>query len=89
MTELLARLRAVMRRIRPSLADDMVTVGDIELDRVARVVGQLDLGGARGAEGEGDFFAGGDARLSRGEAADAGRVRRQASSSSASIFRPS
>jgi len=38
MTELLARLRAVMRRIRPSLADDSVTVGDIELDRVAHRV---------------------------------------------------
>ena len=35
MMELLARLRAVMRRIRPSLAEDVVTVGDIEMDRAA------------------------------------------------------
>jgi two-component system phosphate regulon response regulator PhoB len=35
MTELLARLRAVMRRIRPSLAEDIVQVGDIEMDRAA------------------------------------------------------
>ena len=33
MTELLARLRAVLRRIRPSLAEDVITVGDIEMDR--------------------------------------------------------
>jgi two-component system phosphate regulon response regulator PhoB len=38
MTELLARLRAVMRRIRPALADDKVTVGDIIVDRVAHRV---------------------------------------------------
>jgi len=38
MTELLARLRAVMRRIRPSLADDTVAIGDIEMDRVAHRV---------------------------------------------------
>ena len=38
MTELLARLRAVMRRIRPSLADDVVQVGDIEMDRAAHRV---------------------------------------------------
>ena len=38
MTELLARLRAVMRRIRPALADDKVTVGDIVVDRVAHRV---------------------------------------------------
>jgi two-component system, OmpR family, phosphate regulon response regulator PhoB len=38
MMELLARLRAVMRRIRPSLADDVVTVGDIEMDRAAHRV---------------------------------------------------
>jgi two-component system phosphate regulon response regulator PhoB len=38
MTELLARLRAVMRRIRPSLAEDTVKVGDIEMDRVAHRV---------------------------------------------------
>jgi two-component system phosphate regulon response regulator PhoB len=38
MTELLARLRAVMRRIRPSLAEGTVKVGDIEMDRVAHRV---------------------------------------------------
>jgi len=38
MMELLARLRAVMRRIRPSLAEDIVTVGDIEMDRAAHRV---------------------------------------------------
>jgi two-component system phosphate regulon response regulator PhoB len=38
MTELLARLRAVMRRIRPSLAEDVVRVGDIEMDRSAHRV---------------------------------------------------
>ena len=38
MTELLARLRAVLRRIRPSLAEDVITVGDIEMDRGAHRV---------------------------------------------------
>jgi two-component system, OmpR family, phosphate regulon response regulator PhoB len=38
MTELLARLRAVMRRIRPGLADDVVQVGDVEMDRAAHRV---------------------------------------------------
>jgi len=38
MMELLARLRAVMRRIRPSLAEDVVNVGDIEMDRAAHRV---------------------------------------------------
>ncbi len=38
MTELLARLRAVMRRIRPSLAEDVVKIGDIEMDRGAHRV---------------------------------------------------
>jgi len=38
MTELLARLRAVMRRIRPGLAEDIVRVGDLEMDRVAHRV---------------------------------------------------
>jgi two-component system phosphate regulon response regulator PhoB len=38
MTELLARLRAVMRRIRPALADDKLTRGDIVIDRVAHRV---------------------------------------------------
>ncbi len=36
--ELLARLRAVLRRIRPSLAEDVVQVGDIEMDRAAHRV---------------------------------------------------
>ena len=38
MVELLARLRAVMRRIRPGLANDKVRVGDIVLDRVSHRV---------------------------------------------------
>jgi two-component system phosphate regulon response regulator PhoB len=38
MTELLARLRAVMRRIRPGLAEDVVRVGNIEMDRAAHRV---------------------------------------------------
>ena len=38
MVELLARLRAVMRRIRPALADDKLSVGDIVMDRVAHRV---------------------------------------------------
>jgi len=38
MTELFARIRAVMRRIRPGLADDKVTHGDIIIDRVAHRV---------------------------------------------------
>jgi two-component system phosphate regulon response regulator PhoB len=38
MTELLARLRAVMRRIRPGLAEDVVKIGDIEMDRGAHRV---------------------------------------------------
>ncbi|HEY2034574.1 MAG TPA: phosphate regulon transcriptional regulator PhoB [Rhizomicrobium sp.] len=38
MTELLARLRAVMRRIRPGLAEDVLRVGDIEMDRAAHRV---------------------------------------------------
>jgi two-component system phosphate regulon response regulator PhoB len=38
MSELLARLRAVMRRIRPALADDKVLCGDIVMDRVAHRV---------------------------------------------------
>lgn len=45
MAELLARLRAVMRRIRPGLAEDRVRVGDIVIDRVAHRVkrGQRDI----------------------------------------------
>jgi two-component system, OmpR family, phosphate regulon response regulator PhoB len=38
MAELLARLRAVMRRIRPGLAEDKLTVGEIVIDRVAHRV---------------------------------------------------
>jgi two-component system, OmpR family, phosphate regulon response regulator PhoB len=38
MNELLARVRAVMRRIRPALADDKVSCGDIIMDRVAHRV---------------------------------------------------
>jgi len=37
-TELMARIRAVMRRIRPGLADDLLTVGDIVMDRVSHSV---------------------------------------------------
>jgi len=33
MSELTARIRAVMRRIRPALAEDIVVVGDISMDR--------------------------------------------------------
>lgn len=38
MKELFARVRAVLRRIRPGLADDTVAVGDITIDRVAHRV---------------------------------------------------
>ena len=43
--ELLARLRAVMRRIRPGLAEDKVSLGDIIVDRAAHRVkrGQRDV----------------------------------------------
>jgi two-component system, OmpR family, phosphate regulon response regulator PhoB len=37
-TELMARVRAVLRRIRPGLKDDRINVGDIEIDRVAHRV---------------------------------------------------
>ena len=37
-TELMARVRAVLRRIRPGLKDDRIIVGDIEIDRVAHRV---------------------------------------------------
>jgi two-component system, OmpR family, phosphate regulon response regulator PhoB len=37
-TELLARVRAVMRRIRPGLADDKLEFGDIVMDRVSHRV---------------------------------------------------
>jgi two-component system phosphate regulon response regulator PhoB len=38
MSELAARIRAVLRRIRPGLAEDRVHVGDIIIDRVAHRV---------------------------------------------------
>ncbi|NNU15998.1 phosphate regulon transcriptional regulator PhoB [Parvularcula sp. ZS-1/3] len=38
MEELVARIRAVMRRLRPSLVEDVVIVGDIEVDRTAHRV---------------------------------------------------
>jgi len=38
MTELLARLRAVMRRVRPSLVEDVITVGEITIDRASHRV---------------------------------------------------
>ena len=38
MEELVARIRAVLRRLRPSLVSDIVTVGDIEIDRTAHRV---------------------------------------------------
>ena len=37
-TELMARIRAVLRRIRPGLTDDALQVGDIQLDRVGHTV---------------------------------------------------
>ena len=36
--ELIARVRAVLRRIRPGLVEDKVTYGDIEIDRVSHRV---------------------------------------------------
>ena len=38
MTELMARIRAVMRRIRPGLVEEAVSVGDITVDRAAHKV---------------------------------------------------
>ena len=38
MKELFARVRAILRRIRPGLAEDTVAVGDITIDRVAHRV---------------------------------------------------
>ena len=43
MSELTARLRAVLRRIRPGLVDDTVTRGDIVMDRVAHRVRRGDV----------------------------------------------
>ena len=37
-TELMARVRAVLRRIRPALVEDQVTVGDITIDRTTHTV---------------------------------------------------
>ncbi len=37
-TELMARIRAVLRRIRPALAEDIVTFGDVVMDRAAHRV---------------------------------------------------
>ena len=42
MTEFLARLRAVMRRVRPSLVEDAITVGEISLDRTNHRVRRAD-----------------------------------------------
>ncbi|WP_323762029.1 phosphate regulon transcriptional regulator PhoB [Maricaulis sp.] len=42
MTELFARIRAVLRRIRPGLAEDVIEVGDIAMDRVAHRVKRAD-----------------------------------------------
>lgn len=38
MTELLARMRAVLRRIRPALAEEIIRFGEISIDRVAHRV---------------------------------------------------
>lgn len=38
MTELLARLRAVMRRVRPGLSEEVVQLGDIAMDRATHRV---------------------------------------------------
>jgi two-component system phosphate regulon response regulator PhoB len=45
MTELLARVRAVLRRIRPALAEDIVTYGEIVVDRATHRVkrGERDI----------------------------------------------
>ena len=42
MTELFARIRAVLRRIRPGLAEDIINAGDITMDRVAHRVKRAD-----------------------------------------------
>lgn len=42
MTELFARIRAVLRRIRPGLAEDIMEAGDITMDRVAHRVRRAD-----------------------------------------------
>jgi two-component system phosphate regulon response regulator PhoB len=38
MTELLARIRAVMRRVRPALVEDVVTFADVTIDRASHRV---------------------------------------------------
>jgi len=38
MSELSARIRAVLRRIRPGLAEDRIAIGDLVMDRVAHRV---------------------------------------------------
>ena len=43
MSELIARIRAVLRRIRPGLADDRLNHGDIVIDRVAHRVRRAGL----------------------------------------------
>jgi len=43
MSELVARIRAVLRRIRPALAEDVVVVGDISIDRSAHRVTRNDV----------------------------------------------
>ncbi len=42
MTEMLARIRAVLRRIRPALSEDLTAFGDIAIDRVSRRVRRSD-----------------------------------------------
>ncbi len=48
MSELLARIRAVMRRVRPSLVEDVIVVGEISMDRgshrVKRAEREIHLG---------------------------------------------
>ncbi len=38
MTELLARIRAVLRRVRPALTEDVLTFGDLSIDRTSHRV---------------------------------------------------
>jgi two-component system, OmpR family, phosphate regulon response regulator PhoB len=40
--ELMARVKALMRRSNPALADDAMTIGDLKLDRMARRVHRAD-----------------------------------------------
>jgi len=41
--ELMARVQAVLRRIRPALVEDIVTVGDITIDRTTHSVSRADV----------------------------------------------